>query len=174
MSSRADGPKLQGGSWLTEDQVEELDMAFRLLDRTGEGSVTDKEIGAVMNALGRKATNEEIKFMISEVDEDSSNDIQFPEFLNFMAAKLQDDSLEEEMGEAFNTLSDGRSKITADSLQNLMAMFGERASKEEALEMIKEADVDGDGVISYEDFVDFVTQKGLKPDDKKDQKRESL
>lgn len=38
-------------------------------------------------------------------------------------------------------------------LRNVMLNLGERLSEEEAEQMIREADLDGDGVVSYEEFV---------------------
>lgn len=38
-------------------------------------------------------------------------------------------------------------------LRNVMINLGERLTDEEAEQMIREADLDGDGVVSYEEFV---------------------
>ena len=38
-------------------------------------------------------------------------------------------------------------------LRNVMLNLGERLSDEEAEQMIREADLDGDGLVSYEEFV---------------------
>jgi len=39
--------------------------------------------------------------------------------------------------------------ITADELQHVMTNLGEKLSEEEIADMIKEADLDGDGKVSY-------------------------
>lgn len=38
-------------------------------------------------------------------------------------------------------------------LRNVMMNLGERLTDEEAQQMIREADLDGDGLVSYEEFV---------------------
>ncbi len=41
-----------------------------------------------------------------------------------------------------------------------MTNLGEKLTDEEVDEMIREADVDGDGQINYDEFVDMVSLKG--------------
>ena len=49
--------------------------------------------------------------------------------------------------------------ISTEELQRVMNAIGMESTAEEAYEMIKEADIDGDGVISYEEFVKIMTSK---------------
>ena len=58
-------------------------------------------MGVVMKSLGKNPTQEELLAMIDEVDEDGSGEIEFPEFLQLMAKKLQTADSVEEMREAF-------------------------------------------------------------------------
>lgn len=52
---------------------------------------------------------------------------------------------------------DGNGFITAAELRHVMTTLGEKLSDEEVDEMIREADVDGDGQINYEEFVALMT-----------------
>ena len=45
---------------------------------------------------------------------------------------------------------DGNGKISADELKNVMINLGEKLTDEELEEMIREADIDGDGEVNYE------------------------
>ena len=45
--------------------------AFSLFDHDGDGTITRDELGTVMENLGIKSNQQEIKEMIKEVDEDS-------------------------------------------------------------------------------------------------------
>lgn len=42
-------------------------------------------------------------------------------------------------------------------LRNVMINLGERLTDEEAEQMIREADLDGDGRVSYEEFANIMT-----------------
>ena len=48
----------------------ELQEAFSLFDKDGGGSISYSELGAVMRSLGQNPTEDELKEMIAEVDED--------------------------------------------------------------------------------------------------------
>ena len=77
--------------------------------------------------------------------------IDFEEFLDMMARKLRETDTEEELREAFKVFDmDSNGYITALELRKVMTNLGEKLSDEEVEEMIKEADVDGDGQVDYE------------------------
>merc|ERR1712164_62009 len=94
------------------------------------------------------------------VDADGNGTIDFPEFLSLMARKMKDTDTEEELIEAFKVFDrDGNGFISAAELRHLMTNLGEKLTDEEVDEMIREADVDGDGQINYEEFVKMMMAK---------------
>ena len=60
---------------LTEEQTAEFKEAFALFDKDGDGTISTKELGMVMNSLGQKPTPQELDNMISEVDIDGNGEI---------------------------------------------------------------------------------------------------
>lgn len=139
---------------LTEDQVEEFREAFALFDQNGDGAINAEELSVVLKTLGRRATMEEIKAMIAEGDDDGSGCIEFSEFLKLMASRLYETDSVEEMREAFLVFDRDKSGcITASELKHVMNSLGEDVTTEEVEEMIREADADGDGELSFEEGV---------------------
>ena len=68
-----------------------------------------------------------------------------------MARKMKDTDSEEEIKEAFRVFDkDGNGFISAAELRHVMTNLGEKLTDEEVDEMIREADVDGDGQVNYE------------------------
>ncbi|XP_026313142.1 calmodulin-3 isoform X1 [Piliocolobus tephrosceles] len=54
---------------------------------------------------------------------------------------------------------DGNGYISAAELRHVMTNLGEKLTDEEVDEMIREADIDGDGQVNYEEFVQMMTAK---------------
>jgi calmodulin len=92
--------------------------------------------------------------MISEADSDGNGTIDFKEFLDMMSRKMKDTDTEEEIREAFKVFDkDGNGYISAAELRHIMQTLGEKLTDEEVDEMIREADINHDGMIDYNEFV---------------------
>lgn len=95
-----------------------------------------------------------------QIDADGNGTVDFPEFLTMMARKMKDTDSEEEILEAFKVFDkDGNGFISAAELRHIMTNLGEKLTDEEVDEMIREADIDGDGQINYEEFVKMMMSK---------------
>ena len=108
----------------------------------------------MMRSLGQNPTEAELHDMINEVDNDGSGTIDFAEFLSLMSKKMKDADSEEELMEAFKVFDkDGNGFISSVELRHVMTNLGEKLTDDEVDEMIREADVDGDGQVNYDEFV---------------------
>ncbi|KAH7656107.1 Calmodulin and related proteins (EF-Hand superfamily) protein [Dioscorea alata] len=134
---------------LTEKQIADFKEAFKLFDLDGDGQITAEEL-------------DELKAIINDVDADLNGTIDFPEFLNLIVHKMEDADSEKEMREAFKIFDkDQNGLISADELRSVMANLGEKLTDEEVNEMIRDADIDGDGdgQVNYEEFVRIMLGK---------------
>ncbi|XP_042400121.1 calmodulin-like isoform X1 [Zingiber officinale] len=138
----------------TDGQMVEFHETFCLFDRDGDGCISLGELSTIINSLGLRPTKDELQEMISEVDADGSGAIEFEEFLNLMVRKMKESDSEEELKEAFKVFDkDQNGFISKNELKNVMMSLGEKLTDEEVDQMIKEADLDGDGQVNYEEFV---------------------
>ena len=79
-----------------------------------------------------------------------NGEIYFPEFITMMAKKMKDTDSEDEIREAFKVFDkDGNDFISAAELGHVMTNLGENLTDEEVDEMIREADLGGDGQVNY-------------------------
>ncbi|XP_050407258.1 calmodulin [Patella vulgata] len=143
----------------TDEKISEFREAFTLFDKDGDGFVSADELGTVMRALGGTITDAELNEMVASVDTDKNNLIDFPEFLTYMAKTLSKKESPDTVLEAFAVFDkDNNGFISARELRHVMTNLGERLTDEEVDEMIREADMDGDGQINYTEFVKLMTE----------------
>ena len=64
---------------------------------------------------------------------------------------MKEGDAEEEIKEAFRLFDkDGNGFISAAELRHVMTSIGEKLTDEEVDEMLREADMDGEGMVNYE------------------------
>ncbi|KAJ3673702.1 hypothetical protein LUZ60_005694 [Juncus effusus] len=151
------GGKRDKRSRLTEQKRKEIKEAFDLFDLDGSGSIDAKELNVAMRALGFEMTPEQINQMIAEVDKDGSGAIDFDEFLFMMTTKMGERDTTENLMKAFRIIDhDKNGKISAADIQRAARDFGENFSLDEIREMIQEADIDGDGEVNVDEFIQIM------------------
>merc|ERR1712162_32542 len=127
------GAKKKPGQ-LTDDQLDEIREAFSLFDADASGMIDVRELKAAMRALGFEVKNEELKKMVTDVDNDGNGTIEFAEFLAMMTGKMGEKDTREDIGENIDD--------------------------EELQDMINQADRDGDGEINIDEFYRIMKKKG--------------
>ena len=86
--------------------------------------------------------------MIAQVSKDGSAIIDFPEFMDMMSEKMRERDPKEEMEKAFKLFDDDETgKISFRNLKRVAKELGENMTDDEIMEMLEEADRDGDGEI---------------------------
>merc|ERR1712238_297469 len=112
---------------LKDDEVADLKEAFSMFDIDGDGTITIKELKEVMRSLGQNPTDDELKAMISSVDDNGDNEIDFEEFLILMSSKKpSSDDPDKELRDAFAVFDDDNSgSISRAELKKLMKNLGQ-------------------------------------------------
>ncbi|XP_052103935.1 neo-calmodulin-like isoform X2 [Mytilus californianus] len=137
--------------------VSDFKEVFELFDKDGDGTITIKELDTVMRSLGQNPTENEVKEMVQKVDKDGNGTIEFPEFLQMATDMMKSVDLADEVRDAFRLFDkNGDGYVTAPELKTILSNNGEKISDEELDAMVKDADVDGDGKINYEEFVSML------------------
>lgn len=111
-----------------------------------------------MRSLGQNQTEAELQDLINGVDADGNGTVDFPECLIMMAWETKDTD-SEEICKAFESLTRMEMYISMVELHRAVTNLGEKLTEEEVDEMVREADIDGDGRVNYEEFVQMMTAK---------------
>ena len=139
--------------FLTPQQIEEFRHCFEQLDVNDNGKIGMKELGSVLRCFGINPTEAEVQDIINEVDADGNGTLDFEEFVSLMCKRMTDTDVELELKNAFNIIDlDVNGRINAAELKRLFDASGAKVTDEEVEEMIREADLDGDGLIDLDEF----------------------
>lgn len=136
---------------LSEKEVRTLQSVFNDFDLNKDGFINEEELAAVLKNLGQPADQEEVKRMIKAVDDDSSGNVDFQEFLKMMTHHIDEITYEEELKQVFRAFDHNNNGfISIEELSQAMKTMGEQLTDEDINEMMSMADSDKDGKISFE------------------------
>ena len=65
-----------------KEHIEEIQMAFQMLDTDKKGKITFSDLKKVAKELGENITDQELHEMINEADQDNDGEISFEEFVS--------------------------------------------------------------------------------------------
>uniref|UniRef100_A0A803PR91 EF-hand domain-containing protein n=1 Tax=Cannabis sativa TaxID=3483 RepID=A0A803PR91_CANSA len=146
---------------LDDEQIAELREIFRSFDRNNDGSLTQLELGSLLRSLGLKPSPDQLEELIQKADTNSNGLIEFSEFVGLVSPEILSSKspyTEDQLQQLFKMFDrDGNGFITAAELAHSMAKLGHALTAEELTGMIKEADTDGDGRISFPEFSQAIT-----------------
>ena len=140
-----------------EELEKDIRESFSLYDRDGNGSISLIELHEVLRNLGEKVTDDEINQIIRMADQDGDGEIDYDEFVE-LRRKLKGDE-KEDLRKAFDVFDqDGNGSISQVELKIVLDKIGIEMSEAELKRTMSEADTDGDGEISFTEFVDVVSR----------------
>merc|ERR1719265_424488 len=162
MGLRREGGADKKKTELDEKEKQEIKEAFDLFDTDGSGNIDTKELNIAMKALGCECKKEEIDKMISEVEDDGSGEIGFPEFLKMMTNKILNKDPKDDMLKAFRLFDDDETgTISFKNLKRVARETNQTLTDDELQEMLNDADKDGDGVLNEEEFLAMMKRLAL-------------
>merc|ERR1712130_444257 len=101
-----------------------------------------------MRSMGQNPTEDELLALVMEVDINGDGAIDFQEFLGMMKSKANEADQESDLREAFKIFD--RDKDGYIDMKEL--------TKDEVDEFMREADMDGNGKLDYDELVKMMLQ----------------
>jgi len=136
---------------LTSDDRAELRDQFLVIDTQHNGTITHREIMRVL-VENFHIDSEEAEHLFNSLDTDNDDEIAYSEFL---AATIEDRIRlhEDVLRKTFSRFDSTQSgSITVDDLR---CVLGDSFEGEDVADLIKEADADHDGSVSYDEFLSY-------------------
>ncbi|CCW61984.1 unnamed protein product [Phytomonas sp. EM1] len=142
---------------LTDEQIRE---AFNLFDTDGSGAIDAEEMALAMKGLGfGDLPRDEVERIVRSMKTNANGLVEYSEFEKMIKSRMAPKDSPEEIFKAFQLFDlDKRGKISLANLKEVAKMLGESPGDDVLQEMIAEADEDGDGEVSFEEFKNVMTQ----------------
>lgn len=141
---------------LLNEQKQEIREAFTLFDMNNDGFLDYHELKVALRALGFEMSKREIIDIIDEYDISGKKLISYDDFYRYVANKILERDPVEEVKRAFALFDDDKTgKISLKNLRRVAKELGENMSDDELAAMIDEFDLDEDGEISLEEFINI-------------------
>lgn len=140
---------------ISDKKREELKRVFRRFDMDGDNKISASELSFFMlNTIGEETSLVEAEDLIASINMDGSEALDLDGFIRLVEGiKGSEEDEDRDMFEAFKMYAmEGEGQITADSLKWTLGRLGIKKDIEECREMIARFDLDGDEVLSFEEF----------------------
>ena len=143
---------------MKSEDIQQYREIFDIFDETGDGNISNDEIGKVMQGLGENPTPERIASLVAQIDYDGNGEVDFDEFVCLMVKTVYEaDKAEEELVEVFHRFDrDQDGDINEHDLLHMFRELGYATDEAEAKDMIHFFDKDGDGRINFAEFVQLM------------------
>lgn len=140
-------------------RAHELREAFRHLDRDGDGKISGEELRAFFVSLGEDMSLVEAEAAINGLDSDGDELLGFDDFLRLMECDRSGDHGFDDLRMAFEMFEadKGSGIITPGGLQAMLDRLGDSKSLMECEAMIRVFDLDGNGVLDFNEFQQMMT-----------------
>merc|ERR1711917_96619 len=159
-----DFDEITDNTGLAVDEIKCLKTCFDLFDTKKVEFLSADDLGEIMRAMGFRPTEEELKDLLVEIDEDGSGEIEFGEFCQLCATFLVEDpdmeTMKRELKDAFRIYDrEGLGYISTDTLRSLIGALLAPLTDEELEGIIEELDEDGSGTMDFDEFCEMMMTK---------------
>ena len=141
---------------LSEQEICELHEAFNIFDIDSDGSIKTNQLILLMTALRQTPSKNELENILKEIEINNNGQIYFNQFLKIMAKRLK--NIKEDENQYFKNLFSSLDRnnnglFSINEIRYIVTHSNENINDNDIDLIIKEADTDGDGFISFDEFI---------------------
>ncbi|CAK9158109.1 unnamed protein product [Ilex paraguariensis] len=125
---------------------------FNRFDKDGDGKISPLELQHCVRSIDSELLLEEVQLVVDSLGSDQGGLLGFDGFVSLMESKDEEEKMED-LRNAFGMYEmEGCECITPKSLKRMLSRLGESRSVDECVVMINQFDLNGDGVLSFDEF----------------------
>ncbi|KAM0982222.1 hypothetical protein ACFX2I_015130 [Malus domestica] len=125
---------------------------FRYFDEDGDGKISPSELRRRLGLMGGELLQNEAEVAVEMLDSDGDGLLGLEDLVGLMEGGKEEEKVKG-LREAFEVYDVERCGfITPSSLKRMLSKLGESKSIDECKVMIQRYDLNGDGLISFEEF----------------------
>lgn len=130
-----------------------FERVLRYFDEDGDGKISPSELRSRMVMMGGELLLKEAEIAIEALDSDGDGLLTLEDLMRLMESGDEEEKLKD-LREAFEMYIDSEKCgfITPKSLKRMLKKLGDSKSIEECEVMIGQFDLNGDGVLSFDEF----------------------
>ncbi|KAL4363943.1 hypothetical protein GQ457_04G015140 [Hibiscus cannabinus] len=132
---------------------EEYERVLTYFDKDGDGKISASELSHRLGQMGGKLLLNEAAVAVEALDSNGDGLLDLQDLINLMEEDNGEEDKLRDLRDAFGMYDeDGCGFITPKGLKKMLSKLGESKSIDECKLMIKHFDINGDGVLSFEEF----------------------
>ncbi|XP_072818283.1 LOW QUALITY PROTEIN: calmodulin-like protein 4 [Vicugna pacos] len=152
----AGGPEM--AKFFSQDQINEYKECFSLYDKQQRGKIKATDLLMVMRCLGASPTPGEVQRHLQTHGIDRNGELDFSTFLTMMHAQIKQEDPKKEILLAM-LMADKEKKgyIMASELRSKLTKLGEKLTHKEVDDLFREAGIEPNGKVKYDEFIHKIT-----------------
>lgn len=138
----------------SDEELRECQECFGLFDKDRDGYITTKELGVALRSLGQFWTEAELQSLALEIGNQLHS---LDDFLGIVKRKARVEPNYDDVLRAFKVFDrEQTGRVSVEELRHILTTLGERITDAEFDEVVRAANLDPNGTIQYNDFVQLL------------------
>ncbi|KAI3725942.1 hypothetical protein L1987_65738 [Smallanthus sonchifolius] len=139
------------------DKQQEDKRVFSHLDKNGDGKLSPPELQICIGKIGQELSLEEAEMVVEMMDSDGDGLLSFDDLVNVVEGANEEEKVNDlKMVFKMYEEIEGCGCITPKSLRRMLSILGESRTVDECELMIAKFDIDGNGVLDFDEFHDMM------------------
>ncbi|KAG6410173.1 hypothetical protein SASPL_128224 [Salvia splendens] len=134
------------------EKYEQYKRVFSHFDSNGDGKISPEELRQCVASIGGDMAAEEAEAAVALMDSDGDELLCLEDFVKIVEG-AEEEEKQSDLKAAFKLYApEGSACITPESLKRMLNRLGQRRSVHDCKNMIAPFDINGDGVLNFDEF----------------------